>query len=84
MYNVFTENKIVFFKTLTNSNRRNKGYFMSKSNSNKIKLCGVGVQHYFVLNKISTLYFHFLGLLQFLSELKKIPRKRLNNIYFSC
>ena len=45
---------IVLFKALKNSKRRNKGNFMSKSNSNKIKLCGGGGQHYLVLNKIST------------------------------
>ena len=33
---------IVLFKSLRNSKRRNKGNFTSKSNSNKIKLCGVG------------------------------------------
>ena len=34
--------KIVLFKSLRNSKRRNKGNFTSKSNSNKIKLCGGG------------------------------------------
>ena len=34
--------------------RRNKGNFMSESNSNRIKLCGGGGQHYLVLNKILT------------------------------
>ena len=38
-----------------NSKRRNKGNFTSKSNLNKIKLCGGGGQHYLVLNKVSTL-----------------------------
>ena len=33
---------IVLFKALINSKRRNKGNFTSKSNSNKIKLCGGG------------------------------------------
>ena len=47
--------QIVLFNSLRNSKRRNKGNFMSKSNSNKIKLCGGGGQHYLVLNKISTL-----------------------------
>ena len=47
--------KIVLFKSLKNSKRRNEGNFMSKSNSNKIKLCGGGGQQYLVLNKISTL-----------------------------
>ena len=37
---------IVLFKSLRNSKRRNKGKFTSKSNSNKIKLCGG--QHYLV------------------------------------
>ena len=46
---------IVLFKSVRNSKRRNKGNFTSKSNSNKIKLCGDGGQHYLVLNKISTL-----------------------------
>ena len=46
---------IVLFKSLRNSKRRNKGNFTSKSNSNKIKLCGGGGQHYLVLDKISTL-----------------------------
>ena len=44
---------IVLFKSLRNSKRRNKGNFTSKSNSNKIKMCGG--QQYLVLNKISTL-----------------------------
>ena len=46
---------IVLFKSLRNSKRRNKENFTSKFNSNKIKLCGGGGQHYHVLNKISTL-----------------------------
>ena len=37
---------IVLFKALKNSKRRNKGNFMSKYNSNKIKLCGGGRQRY--------------------------------------
>ena len=41
--------------TLSNSRRRNKGNFTSKSNSNKIKLGGGGGQQYLVLNKIPTL-----------------------------
>ena len=45
--------KPVLFKSLRNSKRCNKGNFMSKSDSNKIKLCGGGRQHYLVLNKIS-------------------------------
>ena len=40
------------FKSLRNSKRPNKGNFTSKSNSNKIKLCGGGGNHYLVLNKI--------------------------------
>ena len=36
--------KIVLFKSFRNSKRRNNGNFTSKSNSNKIKLCGG--QHY--------------------------------------
>ena len=47
---------------------------MSKSNSNKIKLCGGGGQHCLVLNKISTLYFHFLGLLT-------ISKLRINSTF---
>ena len=46
---------IVLFKSLRNSISRNKRNFTSKSNSNKIKLCEGGGQHYLVLNKISTL-----------------------------
>ena len=57
-----TDLVIVLFKSLRNSERRNKGNFTSKSNSNKINLCGGGVQHYLVLNKISTIQFHFLGI----------------------
>ena len=53
---------IVLFESLKNCKRRKKGNFTSKSNSNKIKLCGGGGQHYLVLNRISILYFHFLGL----------------------
>ena len=44
--------KIVLFKSIRNSKRRNKENFESKYNSNKIKLCGGGGQHYLVLNKI--------------------------------
>ena len=47
--------KIVFFMSLRNCKRRNKGNFMLKSNSNKIMLCWGGWQHYLVLSKISTL-----------------------------
>ena len=42
MFNVYETMKIVLFKSLRNSKRRNKGNFTSKSNSNKIKLCGGG------------------------------------------
>ena len=45
--------RIVLFKSIRNSKRRNEGNFTLKSNLNKIKLCGG--QHYLVLNKISTL-----------------------------
>ena len=34
--------KIVLFKSIRNSKRRNKGNFTLKSNSNKIKFVGVG------------------------------------------
>ena len=47
--------KIVLFKSLRTSKRRNKGNFTSKSNSNKIKLCGGGGTTLCVLNYISTL-----------------------------
>ena len=71
-----------YSKPLSNCNRRNKGNFTSKSNSNKIMLC-VG-QHYLVLNKISKI-FHFQVSLQFLSEFNNIFQcKRLKKIYFSC
>jgi hypothetical protein len=49
------QKKIVLFKSIRNSKRRNKGNFTSKYNSIKIKLCGGGGQPYLVLNKISTL-----------------------------
>ena len=49
------QQRIELLKSLINSKRRNKGNMTSKSNSNKIKLCGGGGQHYLVLNKISTL-----------------------------
>ena len=45
---------IVLFKSLRNCKRRNKGNFMLKSNSKKIKLCGGGGKHCLVLNKILT------------------------------
>ena len=41
--------RIVLFKSLRNIKRRNKGNFMSNSNSNMIKLCGGGGQHYLIL-----------------------------------
>ena len=53
--NILCPQEIVLFKSLRNSKRRNKGNFTSKSNSNKIKLCGGGGQHYLVLNKFSAL-----------------------------
>ena len=53
MQRVFEGGEIVLFESLRNRKRRNKGNFTSKSNLNKIKLCGG--QHYLVLNKISTL-----------------------------
>ena len=37
---------MVLFKSLRNCKRLNKGNFMSKSNSNKIKFCGGWGQHY--------------------------------------
>ena len=40
--------KIVLFKSIRNSKRRNKGNYKSKSYLNKIKLCGGGGQHYLV------------------------------------
>ena len=43
---------IVLFKSLRNIKKRKKGNFTSKSNSNTIKLFGVGGN--IVLNKIST------------------------------
>ena len=80
-----TNLKIVLFKSLRNSKRCNNGNFTSKSNSNKIKLCGGGGQHYLVLNKIPTLYFHFLGLFTISKLIKEyFPRKRLIKIYCSC
>ena len=58
---------------------------MSKSNSNKIKLRGGGGQHFLVLNMISTLSFHFLGLFTISKWIKQYFRhKRLKKIYFSC
>ena len=58
---------------------------MSKSNSNKKMLRGGGGQHYLVLNKISALKFHFLGLFTIYKRIKQyFPCKRLKKIYFSC
>ena len=54
--------KIVLFKSIRKCKRRNKGNFTSKSNSNKIKLCRGGGQHFIVLNMISTLKFFFVSL----------------------
>ena len=45
---------IVLFKSLRNCKSRKKGNCMLKSNSNKIMLCGGGVQHNLVFNKILT------------------------------
>ena len=46
---------IVLFKSLRNCKRLKKGNFTLKSNSNKIKLCGVGSNiMYIVLDKIAT------------------------------
>ena len=45
--------KIVLFKSLRNSNKRNKRNFTLKSNSNKVMLCWVWRQHYLVFNKMS-------------------------------
>ena len=74
-------------ESIRNSKRRNEGNFTSKSNSNKIKLCWGGGQHYLALNKISTFYFHFLGLFTICKSIKQyFPRKTkmLIKICFSC
>ena len=77
--------KLVLFKSLRNSKRRNKGNFTSKSNSNKIKLCGGGGEQYLVLNKISTLWFHLLGLFTISKWIKQyFPHKMLKKISFKC
>ena len=56
---------------------------MSKSNSNKIKLCGGGGQNYLVLNNISTLLFDFLGIFTISKWIKQyFSHKRLKKIYF--
>ena len=47
--------RIVLFKSIGNSKRRNKGNFTLKKKRKKIKLGGGGGQHYLALNKISTL-----------------------------
>ena len=52
----------VLFNTLRNCKILNKENFTLKSNSNKMMLCWVWGQYYLVLNKISTLKLHFLGL----------------------
>ena len=54
---------------------------MSKSNSNKIILCGDGEQHF-----LFQIRFQRINLIsiQFLSEFLKNPRKRLEKIYFLC
>ena len=46
---------ILLFKSLKSYKRRNKGSLTSKSNSDKIMLCGGGGQYYLILNKISKL-----------------------------
>ena len=75
----------ITFDTLRNCKRRNKGNFMLKSNSNKIMLCGGGGQHILGLNKISTLWFHFLGLFTVFKWIKQyFPRKTPKNIYCYC
>ena len=43
---------IVLVKSLRNCKRCNKGNFTLKYNLSKIMLCGVGGQHYLVLDKI--------------------------------
>ena len=76
----------VLIKSLRNS-KIHKGNFTSNSNSNKIKLLGVGAggQHNLVLNKISMLEFHFLGLFTISKWIKQyFPFKRPKKIYFSC
>ena len=50
---------LVLFKSPGNSKRRNKGNVMSKSNSNKIKLCGGWGQHYLVLDRFQRYNFIF-------------------------
>ena len=52
---------------------------MLKSNSNKMMLCWGGGQHYLVLNKILTKYFHY----NFLSELNNISHVK-DSIRFTC
>ena len=85
MYIIQGDPRIVLFKSLRNSKRLNKGNFKSKSNSNKIKLCGDGGQHYLVLNKVSTLYFRLLGLFTISKWIKQyFQPKMLKKICFSC
>ena len=75
----------VLLKSIRNSKRRNKGNFTSKSNSHKIRLCGGAGQHYLVLNTISTLLFHFLGLFIISKWIKQYFKlKMLKKICFSC
>ena len=72
---------IVLFKSLRNSKRRNKGNVTLKSNSNKIKLCGGGGQHYLVFNVIIS----FICILTISKWIKQyFPRKMLKKICFSC
>ena len=44
---ILKKNYILLFKSLRNSKKLNKGNFTSKSNSNKIMLCGGWGQHCF-------------------------------------
>ena len=74
-----------YYKSLRNSKRRNKGNLTSKSNSNKIKLCGSRGKHYLFLNMISAFQFNLLGLLTIFKWIKQyFPRKMLKKICFSC
>ena len=62
--------KKVLFKSIRNCKRFKENTFMS--NSNKILISGGGMQHYLVLNKLSTLEFHFLAYLHFLIKSNNI------------
>ena len=61
--------KIVLFKSLRNSKRRNKGNFTSESNSNKIKLCGGGGAAF--LSELNNI-FHVKGLKRLTFHVKLI------------